>query len=939
MSAIRCPYCQHLLELKGAKPGRFGPKCSQCHCKFLLIIPDEPNEPVIVQALQSELHKEHVPGSIDDALGLDHDEPIKPRRQQPTNSSSQTIAPSPPARQVPSHVSATMAPGEQERAPVGLEAPPADAPRTVYKDMSHSPADDLITGRLGGYEIVQKLGHGGMGSVYLARQVSLDRNVALKVLNPTLAQDPQFVARFTREAYAAAQLNHHHIVQIHDIGQDRSFNFFSMEFVEGDTLGNLVKLKGRMDSEQAVTYVLQAARGLKFAHEHGIIHRDVKPENLMLNDQGMVKVADLGLVKRLGSDDTQITGAGHTPSEHGATQLGISMGTPAYMPPEQAMDAAKVDQRADIYSLGCTFYDLLTGHPPFTGKTAVEVMTKHAKEPITPPDRVVKNISPVLSQVVMKMVAKRPEDRYQTMGEVVQSLEAYLGIDSAGTFKPRDEHVKVVQFASEAFAESSWAGTRRWLIRGFYALCVLAIAFCAWKGYPLVAGGIVGFAVLTTLIYQITVGVMDKTFLFAKARQLAFTASIVEWISYLAIAALLVMLLWTFGLLWVWLGFGVLAAIVAVGFHFVVDAAVTKDRSSFVRQTEGLIKQMRLKGLDENSVRQFVCHYSGENWEEFYESLFGYEAKIAARHAWGKSERGVDRTRHAVWRDRVINWIDNKVRARRDYQERRHLAKIEAQALAAKGITGKIGMKQAMKAADKLADKAAVIRSRAERRATDTAVGKAKEGRYTKGKVEIKIVQPGWVEDEHAEVESDEEFDRRRRRKQGYIGRRYGGPLDILFGQGTRLLLAIILLAGFAKWWNQNGGQRMVKEASDILATSTDPTEIAKRQNIESVKEATKDFNKQVAASNIPLRVKAVPDWLCDAVGSWKGGLAGALLLLSVFFAGKLVGLSVMLAAAIALLGDHSSVPVLGTRTLIAAVVAVIVWLLGIMFFRETEGF
>src|SRR5205085_2442713 len=154
---------------------------------------------------------------------------------------------------------------------------------------------------LGGYEIVKELGHGGMGAVYLARQLSLDRNVALKVMKPEWAQDPVFMARFTREAYVAAQLVHHNVVQIYDIGIDRNINFFSMEFIEGQSLGDLLKREKKLKPDAAVGHILQAARGLKFGHDRGMIHRDIKPDNLMLNTQGVVKVADLGLVRKPGT--------------------------------------------------------------------------------------------------------------------------------------------------------------------------------------------------------------------------------------------------------------------------------------------------------------------------------------------------------------------------------------------------------------------------------------------------------------------------------------------------------------------------------------------------------------------------------------------------------------------------------------------------------------
>src|SRR5262249_5867107 len=163
--------------------------------------------------------------------------------------------------------------------------------------------DEVLPPTLGNYQILRQLGRGGMGAVYLARQVSLDRPVALKVMNPQWAKDPAFLVRFTREAYAAAQLVHHNVVQVYDIGAERNINYFSMEFVAGQSLADLVKSKGKLPAEEAAGYVLQAARGLKFAHERGMIHRDIKPDNLMLNEQGVVKVADLGLVRTPGMEE------------------------------------------------------------------------------------------------------------------------------------------------------------------------------------------------------------------------------------------------------------------------------------------------------------------------------------------------------------------------------------------------------------------------------------------------------------------------------------------------------------------------------------------------------------------------------------------------------------------------------------------------------------
>jgi predicted esterase YcpF (UPF0227 family) len=245
------------MELKGAKPGTFHPRCVACREKFLLQIFDDPDRAPMVAIEDDPNARTHSP-MVTSAVTA-----------KPQAAKVQTA--------IPTRTIARKAkPQQQTQIVQGLTAS----------------ADDLDTqlvgATIGGYHIAQKLGAGGMGAVYLAKQISLDRNVALKVLDPVLANDPQFVARFTREAYAAAQLAHHNVVQIHDIGAERDLHFFSMEFVEGMTLSRMVDDHGKVDAEQAVGLVLQAARGLKYAHDHGLIHRDIKPENLMLNDSGIV---------------------------------------------------------------------------------------------------------------------------------------------------------------------------------------------------------------------------------------------------------------------------------------------------------------------------------------------------------------------------------------------------------------------------------------------------------------------------------------------------------------------------------------------------------------------------------------------------------------------------------------------------------------------------
>jgi serine/threonine protein kinase len=247
-------------------------------------------------------------------------------------------------------------------------------------------------------EIVELLGQGGMGAVYKARQPALDRWVALKILPPQTATKADFFERFNREARALARLNHPHIVAVHEFGQSGELPYFIMEYVDGVTLRQLVQAK-KLAPEQALAIVPQICEALQFAHEEGIVHRDIKPENILLDKKGRVKIADFGIAKIIEGE-----GEGRQP----ITQDQQVIGTPHYMAPEQVEKPHLVDHRADIYSLGVVFYEMLTGELPL-GKFA-------------PPSRKVR-VDVRLDEVVLHALEKEPERRYQQASEVKTDVE------------------------------------------------------------------------------------------------------------------------------------------------------------------------------------------------------------------------------------------------------------------------------------------------------------------------------------------------------------------------------------------------------------------------------------------------------------------------------------------------------------------------------------
>jgi hypothetical protein len=373
---------------------------------------------------------------------------------------------------------------------------------------------------------------------------------------------------------------------------------------------------------------------------------------------------------------------------------------------------------------------------------------------------------------------------------------------------------------------------------------------------------------------------------------------------------------------------------VAAGFFFSIDLLLARDRQPPVRQTEHMLKEMRLHGLDENALRQFVCKYSGQHWEAFYEALFGYEAKLVARHAWGRGERGRNRPKYAAWREPVIAWIDHRIRRRHERREAKLLARLEAKALRAKGVDQRDAEKQAKQSAMRVVNKAAVIRETAVMRAAETALPtKSTEKKPGTFSSDIQAIAADWMHDDEVELRGR---DGETHKHESYLRRRFGSPIDVIFGQGVRLALAMLILGGFALWWNANSGHAAVQEASQMMGSREEVTVTASKKDLAKAIQTYKDFDLKTAGPK-PLRIKRVPDWICDAVGSWNGGLAGALLLVSAFLAGRMLGLLVLASAALALFGQRLHVPLLNGHAVIAAAAAVVLWIIAV-FLRRTAG-
>lgn len=266
----------------------------------------------------------------------------------------------------------------------------------------------------GRYELHRRLGRGGMAEVYLARDQMLDRPVAVKVLFPALATDAGFVERFRREAQSAANLQHPNIVSVFDWGEANGTYFIVMEYVEGHSLAEILRDQGRLHPDQAAEITSDMATALGFAHRNGVVHRDVKPGNVLIDPDGQVKVADFGIARAV--SDT---------AEQNLTKTGSVMGTATYFSPEQAR-GAPVDPRSDIYSLGCVLYEMCTGHPPFAGDSAVAIAYKHVQEMPLPMRQVDPSLPETLEAITLKCLAKNPANRYPSALDLSADLQRYL---------------------------------------------------------------------------------------------------------------------------------------------------------------------------------------------------------------------------------------------------------------------------------------------------------------------------------------------------------------------------------------------------------------------------------------------------------------------------------------------------------------------------------
>ncbi|MGB7323914.1 MAG: serine/threonine-protein kinase [Rubripirellula sp.] len=907
---IKCPECESVLSFSLPKSGSYQPKCKHCGKAFRLKVSSDDPPKIGVGRLKSNSPKNNSPKKS---------KPTKPATtttpdHTPTDATrsintAATVEATLPLQSMPRPVDATMSSSvDGTNATVDTGSANGGSARqgssqdiVVRSGASDSSVSDMPA-KLGGYRIVRLLGRGAMGAVYEAQQVSLDRQVALKTIRDRLAGNPASLARFIREAYAAAQLTHHNVVQIYDFGEDAGRHFFSMEWVRGGPLDAVVRQKGSLDPRLAAGYILQAARGLQFAHRHGMVHRDIKPANLLLSDDGVVKVADLGLVKIPDQADIESIAAstsasGSLDSGTEVTMQGTAVGTPAYMAPEQTIDAANVDTRADIYSLGCTLFYLLTGRPPFDGSVATEVMQQHAQQ--APPDitKINSRIPDPLAKIVNRSIAKQPADRYPSLVECIADLEKFLGLNTEGEFSPSSDQADQWELIAATYSKA--AAPRRLQAPLLFAAAGGAIALTLVSFVFGFAWWIMGSVMLAVTLATVLTLNSHHSAIVARIRSWAGTLSLIDWIAASVGGVLFLVMVVVAGL---WAG-ALAGTIIGLAFgaayHFGLVASTDKRCKEPLENAQRFVRDLRIDGADESGLRSFAARYAGGRWQDLYERLFGYDSLIQMRQTLRQDPSFTGPTAGFGIRDKVCANLAARAEANRQPNLQKRLAKVERLGLQSEGMSA----------------------SEAEQRSWAMAEAIMKSAKVAPLQNGVDVV--------NAQAAADA---KRNQMKAMFADARSGkykskrdkfAPLRFALGGPIRLIIGCGLLAVFAIWGNHQGLFDSIKDIETLKKIGTGNANFDQLGS--AVRDAAATANQSVEGTTA----------LGNGISPWSVGIAGLLMAMSAFVAGWRMSLPAAIATIVILIGPALGIPAIGELIpawMTAAGIGVIIYIPGILF-------
>ncbi|WP_165245852.1 serine/threonine-protein kinase [Paludisphaera soli] len=841
---IHCPSCRHPIRVVDVHPGRFTPKCPSCRAPFILTIPDGDGGGPIVETTRT---------------------------------------------------------GNADASAPSLEAIPTtlDAPAAV---LGYGRLPRGVPRLLGRCLVLKLLGHGPRGRSLLARPLSLAGRVVLKVVSADRDRDAVFVERFLREALATAQLSSPHIIPIVDIGRDRSSTFTAMEYVPGSSLAEELARRVKIEPRTAAAWILQAARGLAVAHAQGIWHRDVKPENLRLTPDGLVVVDDLGLETtpsmaaaesaRDAAGRRGPKGRGKTASEDAPakppTIQRAAAGTPAYMAPEQARDALVIDGRADVYALGCTFYQLVTGRAPFAKTTATELIASHQDQPLIPPQEFAPGLPAPISEAILAMTRKSPEERYLSMDVVIDVLENALGLRQGGVTADEAAYQAAAMDAAVLMRDSPAARLRRGVLMAaggaWLAFLVLLLAFGAYRPMLVIAG----FGLLTAAALAFTSRSVRPSGLAELIREVFLGDGLRSW--FVAAAAALVLLGMT-----VYGGFlcPLLFLAASVGgligaFHFYVERPFLVAKDEAVGAVKDPLRRLRRVGVDERRLRDALILAAGRGWEPLFAALFGERALAAERLRGLHDPSAPSGEGRAWWRGGVERGLAALVAMRRDARLRRLFQNAAEARFEAEGLNLLTARRLSWRVSR------ALIRAAAEWRDEQAAL---EAGRRAPGAAGPTITQQ--LRDA---VENPDRVLAGREAGPGLLAPQLESWSYRLFGRLPRLILGASLFAVFAYWMHSHD----VVTADQVGRAAADIGRAAKAAAENADPDALRDVRVDIPVETSRWFQPLGDTWVSAPFRSILAanvGAAGLLLIASAVFRSRLVGLFALLAAAVVVFG------------------------------------
>jgi eukaryotic-like serine/threonine-protein kinase len=710
---------------------------------------------------------------------------------------------------------------------------------------------------IGGYRVLQELRRDRLGPVLLSRHRATGRQIALTVLKPEWACLPRYVFRLVRDAFAAAQVGHPNLVRLLELGEARGRLYFASELVDGRTLAEQVGQQGPLPPREAVAHVLQAARGLMFAHGQGLVHGDLRPEDIIVDHEGLTRVAGLGLAK--------------TPESVAAD---IARETTGPIPlGDRWAEQTRAAVRTDLHGLGRTLHSLLTGSPPVVDGPAPDVRALVAR-----------GVPANLAELVGNLIDPRPGHGYADLGQAIAALERYLNASSQGATAPREEHTRTLMECVAAFHASPAATLRCRLALGGAAACSLVVLLSLLAHQPRVAAGFLGLGLMTALAYFVINGVSWRTDLFTKARGLVLESR-GDWLIGLAGLALFATTLVVLHLHWAYIGFAILGVVLALVIHFEVDRKVESERREAVAEARAVLKALRLQGVAEETLWQFVRTTAGDDWEEFFTALFDSEWARAARTPSDRGFSSLIRKRSLPWRDWVTSWVEARQEARRQAREKPFLQAIEERGLVAEGVNLLTARRKSRRIAEAMVAVSAEIRAAARAPASPPPVDVAGQSSVAQA------ISQAAETPENVLVE----------REHGRLGPETSLAWDLLLGPRTRFLFGAALLVGCLLWVDQNGivTGAQLKDVATRAIEHPDP--------LQALRDTRLDV--RVPLRKTPLRLPFLPRPVSNLFHDFSAGAAGLILILSALLPGARVGLFAIPGAAIALFGPAVGLP------------------------------